>query len=656
MAPEGSSAEMCGIAGIWDRGGATDEAARERTVAAMATALRHRGPDGDGIWSLPQQGLAFGHRRLAVIDLTEAGRQPMTSADGRYTITFNGEIYNYRALRDEARARGIEFRGESDTEVILACCMVHGLRRSLELLNGMFTFALWDDYEKILYLARDRFGEKPLYWRNSSTQFAFASELKALRADTQWDARLDRGAASAFLRFGYVPAPASIYEGVRKLKPGSFLVVPKEGSPTEESYWDLPEIARTARLQGFEGGEEAATDALEALLSDAVRRRMIADVPVGAFLSGGYDSSTIAALMAAHSDLPIETFTIGFNASGFDEASHAEKVAAYLGTRHTTFRVGAAEARAVVPQLGRMYDEPFADSSQIPTHLVSALTRNHVTVALSGDGGDEMFSGYNRYKWTDAIWRRSNLLPRAARLVLANMIHATPQNAINALFLRLPERLALRQPGHKAHRVADVMSATDLTDAYRSLVSQWSDPAQLVSGTVEAQPFGWDAVQRAQPEDFVDRMRMWDLLGYLPDDILTKVDRASMAVSLEVRVPFLDPAVLEFSWQLPTALNARAPRPKHLLRRVLARYVPDQLVDRPKTGFGVPLADWLRGSLRDWGEDLLSPERLQNDDLLAQEPIRAAWEDFQAGDDRHQYRLWAVLMLQQWRDEWAMNG
>lgn len=648
---------MCGIAGIWDRAGANDDGARERTVAAMTTALRHRGPDGDGIWSLPQRGLAFGHRRLAVIDLTQTGRQPMTSADNRYSITFNGEIYNYRELRDDLRARGVAFRGESDTEVILACCMVHGPRVALSLLNGMFAFALWDDLESVLYLARDAFGEKPLYWRDAPDRFAFASELKALRADPLWNARLDPGAASAFLRFGYVPAPATIYQGARKLKPGHLLIVPRTGTPVEEGFCDLPQIARDARERRFEDSEEALVDALDAKLRRAVRRRMVADVPIGAFLSGGYDSTAIVAMMAAQSAAPVHTFTIGFEQSGFDEADHAQAVADHLGTRHTTFRVGGEEARGVVPRLARMYDEPFADSSQIPTHLVSALTRSYVTVALSGDGGDEMFSGYNRYRWTDAIWRRVAPVPGAGRRILARMIQAIPQNGIDATCERLPAGMALRQPGHKAHRAADVMRAADLPGAYRNIVSQWPEPARLVPGVAEAQPFGWEAAAKGgAPEDFVDQMRLWDMLGYLPDDVLVKVDRASMAASLEVRAPFLDPELFEFAWRLPLRLNARAPRPKHLLRRVLSRYVPDRLVDRPKTGFGVPLADWLRGSLREWGEDLLAHERLERDDLLAAQPVRSAWEKLKRGDDRHQYRLWTVLMLQQWRDEWGMAG
>ncbi len=641
---------MCGIAGLWVQGGA-EQASLETRAGAMTNALRHRGPDDHGIWTDERSGIALGQQRLSIIDLSPAGHQPMESSDGRYVITYNGEIYNYLDLRRDLIARGSQFRGHSDTEIILECCVHFGIEETLKRLNGMFAIALWDGKERRLHLCRDRLGEKPLYWCKFGNLVLFGSELKALRADRSWTPRMNDGAVGAFLRHNYIPAPHTIYSGVHKVEPGAVIILGENQDPKREIYWSQHGAVAQGRDNRKDISEAEAADELEALLSDAVSRRMIADVPLGAFLSGGYDSSTIVALMQKASPRPIKTFTIGFEDAAFDEAPHAEAVARHLGTEHISFPVTGADALAVVPKLPKMYDEPFADSSQIPTHLVSALTRKHVTVALSGDGGDELFSGYNRYQWAERVWKPFSWAPYPLRQAGASAIRSLPQSFYDALFAYAPGTGKIRQAGHKAHRVADIISVPSIDEVYRRLVSHTDKPNELLSSGGEVRGAAWDENLLSLLPDPIDRMRYLDLCTYLPDDILTKVDRASMATALEVRVPFLDHRVVEWVWRLPARLNARAPRPKHLLRQVLARYVPPSLSDRPKMGFGVPLGDWMRGPLREWAEDLLSASSLRDGPLRA-EPVRAAWAAHLGGSNNHQYLLWNVLMLQAWRREW----
>lgn len=642
---------MCGIAGLWVQGGSARQDLEAR-AGAMTRALRHRGPDDFGIWADERAGIAFGQQRLAVIDLSPAGHQPMQSSNGRYVITFNGEIYNYRDLRRGLEAKGATFRGHSDTEVILESCVLSGVEETLTRLNGMFAIALWDAKERRLHLSRDRLGEKPLYWAKFGSLVLFGSELKALRADGSWTPQTNEGAVTAFLRHNYIPAPHTIYSGVHKVEPAQTIVIDEHGAPERKTYWSQAAAIAHGRDNRLSGSEEELANELDALLSDAVARRMIADVPLGAFLSGGYDSSTVVALMQKSSPRPVKTFTIGFEDTSFDESPHAETIARHLGTEHITFPVTGADALAVVPALARMYDEPFADSSQIPTHLVSALTRKHVTVALSGDGGDELFSGYNRYQWAETVWKPLSWAPSAIRRTGAAAIRSLPQSFYDALLAYAPGIGGMKQIGHKAHRVADVISVHSIDAAYRRLVSHTDTPEQFVRSAREASGPAWDENLLSLIPDPIDRMRYLDMRTYLPDDILTKVDRASMATALEVRVPFLDHRLVEWVWRLPANLNARAPHPKYLLRKVLARYVPPALSERPKMGFGVPLGDWMRGPLREWAEDLLSQKSLAGSPLRT-EPVRKAWDAHIRGSNNHQYLLWNILTLQAWQREWA---
>jgi asparagine synthase (glutamine-hydrolysing) len=607
------------------------------------------------MWANPEAGVAFGQRRLAIIDLSPMGHQPMTAANGRYTITFNGEIYNFRELRAELEDRGVRFRGHSDTEVIVEGCAQWGINSTIVRLNGMFAIAVWDAKERQLFLTRDRMGEKPLYWAIINGLVLFGSELKALRAHPGWKPDLNRGAIAAFLRHNYVPGPFTIYQDVYKLPPAGFVKIGSGSGPEKGVYWDLATVVSRGRRDALRADEEELVDELDELVRDVISRRMVADVPLGAFLSGGYDSSTVVAVMQKASPRPVKTFTISFENAAFDESKHAEAVAAHLGTEHTTFPVSGAEALDVVPKLADMYDEPFADSSQIPTHIVSALTRKRVTVALSGDGGDELFSGYNRYQWAETVWRSGSKMPIPLRRLVSSTIRAVPPGTYDSIARYVPYLRQVPQVGHKAHRLAHTLSVPSIDSVYYQLVSHHQSPGELVKGSQEVRTACWDQNLTALLPDPVDRMRYLDMSTYLPDDILTKVDRASMAVALEVRVPFLDHRLVEWVWRLPSSRNARAGRPKHLLRRVLARYVPDRLVDRPKMGFGVPLADWLRGPLRDWGESLMSEAGLNAEGIFNVEIVRSLWTEFLDGSDRAYYLVWDVLMFQAWLRRWSAS-
>jgi asparagine synthase (glutamine-hydrolysing) len=643
---------LCGIAGFlrppeWTADRLT-EAAR-----AMSTALAYRGPDSSGEWVEAESGLGFGHRRLAIIDLSPGGHQPMVSADGRWVITYNGEVFNFPDLRAELEAAGCAFRGHSDTEVIVEGCARWGVEATAKRLIGMFAYAVWDRRERRLHLVRDRLGIKPLYWTLKDGALLFASELKALLAYPGFAPRMDREAATLYMRFGYVPSPRSIFEGVAKLLPGTILSWEPGAAPRAEPFWDLAEVVAGARANPLDVSDGEAVEALDALLRDAVRRRMMADVPLGAFLSGGIDSSAVVALMQAESSRPVRTFSIGFPEAGYDEAPHAKRVAAHLGTEHTELYVGPEEALAVVPRIAEMYDEPFSDSSQIPTYLVSEITRRHVTVALSGDGGDELFGGYNRYLYAERLWAAFGMAPPAMRRLAAGTIDTVPPALWNTLFYVIPPRWRPRQPASKLQKVAGMLRLDSPDPLYRQLVSQWDEVSALVPRVREPESRLETAHPGALLPEFFDRMRFLDLLTYLPDDILTKVDRASMAVSLEARVPLLDHRVVELAWRLPRRFLVRDGESKWILRRVLERYVPRQLFERPKMGFGVPLEAWLRGPLRGWAEELLT-EKALGDDLVDLSVVRRRWDEHLSGARDWQYPLWVVLVFAQWRQRYGL--
>lgn len=635
-----SKALMCGIAGLLAPG--LPAAALLDRARAMAAALAHRGPDSRGIWTDAAAGLALAHTRLAILDLTPAGAQPMVSACGRFAIVYNGEAYNDAELR--AALPGVNWRGRSDTETILEACARWGVEETAQRLNAMAAFALWDAAERRLWLVRDRIGIKPLYYGIFSNLFVFSSEIKALYAVPEWKPELDPAARAAFLCWGYVPAPRAIWRGIAKLEPGTILSVRAGDSPRLTRYWDARAVALAGLAAPIRATEAEAAERLEALLADAVRRQCVADVPLGAFLSGGVDSSAVVALMG-NGRVP-RSFTIGFTSAAHDEAPHAAAVARHLGTEHTAMTVGEAEALAVVPRLADIYDEPFADSSAVPTAVLCRLTRGAVTVALSGDGGDELFAGYTRYAQALAIWRRLARLPAPARRAAASLLRRLPARLGDALGRLVPGRRAVAAAGHRLNRLGAALADGTFAGLYREMVALWPDPP-LREPVAAAEP-------PTPPPGLtpLEHMRLFDLLAYLPDDILTKVDRASMAVGLEVRVPLLDHRVVEFAWSLPPALNGVDGGGKRLLRRLLHARLPPALVERPKRGFAPPIAAWLRGPLREWAEDLLAPAHLATGGLDPR-PIRTLWTRHLAGAVDEHSRLWAVLMHEAWRRRWA---
>ncbi|MGY3451138.1 asparagine synthase (glutamine-hydrolyzing) [Bradyrhizobium sp. USDA 4353] len=653
---------MCGIAGLLRPGGA-DESGLSGTVARMTAALAHRGPDASGIWTRADVGMAFGQRRLAILDLSEAGAQPMHSACGRYTITFNGEIYNHLDIRAELEAAGAapNWRGHSDTETLLAAVRQWGIEPALQRLVGMFAFALWDAEARQLVLARDRFGEKPLFYGWSGADLVFGSELKALAAHPQWTPSLDRAALTAFMRYSYVPAPATIWSGVRKLPPASFVSFAADAAPgsapAPQAYWSLRDRVVAAQSDRISNETEAIAR-LEQLLSAAVKRQCLSDVPLGAFLSGGVDSSTIVALMQAQTSQPVRTFSIGFAEGGYNEAEDARRVAQHLGTDHTELYVDAQTAMDVIPKLPRIYDEPFADSSQIPTHLVAQLARRHVTVALSGDAGDELFGGYNRHVWGGALQARLGRMPMPLRRAVGAVLGAiAPEPADTILKLLqpvLPTRLKVRHAGDQVAKLGRILAADGFDGLYRTLCSIDQDPLRTVIGGEEGASWAGGEMQHLRtPLDPLDRMTLADSLSYLSDDILQKVDRAAMAVALETRVPFLDKDVVEFSATIPARMKVRDGRGKWLVRQVLYRHVPAEMIDRPKTGFSIPLDAWLRGPLQSWAADLLSPARLSRQGLFDAARVSRMFDEHLSRRHNHSYWLWNVLMAQAWHDEWA---
>ena len=641
---------MCGIAGFFDpKGFNSDEA--EQIARRMASTVVHRGPDDRGVWLDGEQGIALAHSRLSVLELSQAGHQPMASPSGRFIIVYNGEIYNHLELREQLG--GVAWRGHSDTETLLGAIDVWGVSATLEKCVGMFVFALWDRKDHILILARDRLGEKPLYYGWQGKVLLFGSELKVFRVHPSFRGEIDRGALALFLKYNYIPAPFSIYKGIFKLLPGAFVVVRSPEIELEPTiYWSAKKWAEKGQHNIFSGDDGEAGEELERLLRQAVSSQMVADVPLGAFLSGGVDSSTIVSLMQAQSSRAVKTFTIGSYSSGYNEAEQAKKVARHLGTEHTELYVSAEEAMAVIPRLARLYDEPFGDSSQIPTFLVADLASSHVTVALSGDGGDELFGGYNRHYWAPVFQRRVGLVPRPLRAALAMGLTALKPNAWDTVFRGLakllPDGWRYVNLGDKLHKLADVLPARSAEEMYHGLVSFWKRPEKIVALANDYPRMLFDAAVQPDLKDFSHRMMYLDLVSYLPDDILVKVDRAAMGVSLETRVPMLDHRVVEFAWRLPLSLKIRNGQGKWLLRQILYKYVPRSLVERPKMGFGFEFGDWLRGPLREWAEALLDEGRLRREGFLNLVPVREKWDEHLAGRRNWAYHLWGVLMLQAW--------
>ncbi len=642
---------MCGLAGFL-----ASSSVEDVILCKMANNIAHRGPNGSGHWIDSFSGVGLAHQRLAILDLTNAGAQPMASPGGRYVIVFNGEIYNHLMLRDLLQNEdGIHavWRGYSDTETLLACIEVWGLEKTLQKLIGMYAFALWDKCEKKLFLARDRVGEKPLYygWQGSGNNksFLFGSELKALKAHPSFSAKVDRGSLTLLLRHNYIPAPYSIYEGISKLEPGSILSVSLSNpDPEITKYWDLVDIARKGKAASFAGTPMQAVDELEKLGRSAVYQQMVADVPLGAFLSGGVDSSTIVALMQAQSSRPVKTFTIGFNEEGFNEALHAKKVANHLGTDHTELYVAPNQAMEVIPKLPSLYCEPFADSSQIPTYLVSRLAKQRVTVSLSGDAGDELFCGYNRYKLTAQLWKKLSLTPAPMRVAASKLITSISPAAWDKLGEIIPAGKSYVALGDKMHKGAGVLGSADFNELYLLMVSQVPNPANWVMGGYEPPTKLIGNSPLLDKFSDIEEMMLLDTISYLPDDILVKVDRAAMGVSLEGRVPFLDHRIVEFAWTLPLDYKLRNGQTKWPLRQLLYRYVPKELIERPKMGFGVPISDWLRGPLRDWAETLLAEDRLRREGYFHAEIIRSKWVEHLSGKRNWQSQLWTILMFQAW--------
>jgi len=648
---------MCGLTGYLGSAAGQDPT---QLLMRMGNTIISRGPDSSGVWSDVDAGIGLSHRRLAIVDLTEAGHQPMLSASGRYVFAFNGEIYNHTKLRAELdREVATPWRGHSDTETLLACMEAWGVGKALERAVGMFAFALWDRQLRTLTLGRDRLGEKPLYygWQGAGDNavFLFGSELKALKAHPAFRAPVDRNALALMMRHNAIAAPYSIYEGICKLTPGSTLTVSMQARTTvPQRFWDVRDVVADGLANPFQGSEGDAVNALEKLLMESVGQQMLADVPLGAFLSGGVDSSAIVAMMQAQASRPVRTFTIGFDEAAYNEAVHAKAVARHLGTDHTELYVSPQQALDVIPRLPALYCEPFSDSSQIPTFLVSQLARQQVTVSLSGDAGDELFGGYTRYLIGQRMWGKLSRLPAPVRGAMAKLILAVPPAAWSTMFRPvrglLPGALSQGHVGDKLHKGAAVLGAQTPVELYQMLVSHWTPADNLVLGATEPPTVLSDRSQQAHTDNFVHQMMALDLQTYLTDDILVKVDRAAMGVSLETRVPLLDHRLVEFAWTLPLDIKMRAGVGKWPLRQVLYKYVPKELIERSKMGFGVPIDTWLRGPLRDWAENLLSETRLRQDGYFNPQPVRQKWDEHLSGSRNWSYYLWDVLMFQAWLD------
>lgn len=627
---------MCGLSGYLIAPG-TDAKVTPEALLSMIEKIKHRGPDSSGVWVNETETVGFSHARLSIVELSEAGHQPMISACGRYVIAFNGEIYNHLCLRRLLQSEGNAFawRGGSDTETLLACISVWGLPQTLRAAVGMFSIALWDQEENKLTLARDRFGEKPLYWGWQGNSLIFGSELKSLKAHPDFHAKIDRGALSLLIRHNYIPAPYSIYEGIEKLLPGHFVVIDAAlgvCSHESQSYWDINSVISAGLDNKFSGSDDKAVSSLEALLNQAISGQMLADVPLGAFLSGGIDSSLIVALMQAQSSSPVRTFTIGFNEPGYNEAEHALAVSKHLRTAHTEFYVGASDALKLIPSLPSVYCEPFADSSQIPTFLVSEMARQHVTVVLSGDAGDELFGGYNPYRFAPRLWKKLSYFPEPLRNLVCKLSRA----------YSMPTKL---------EKLIEVSDANSPEDLYRKLISQWERPQQIVMDSPEPATLLNKKSSWPSTDSFEHWMMAMDAQTYMVDDILVKVDRAAMANSLETRVPLLDHRVFEFAWRLPLDMKIRDGKGKWILREILYRHVPKEMIERPKKGFSIPLGQWLRGPLRDWAESLLDNSLLQKQGYFNANAVRNVWQRHLEGKVDLSRKLWSILMFQAWLAE-----
>lgn len=660
---------MCGIIGLWSK-----RAIAQTELGAVAQgacgAMRHRGPDAVGVWTDAESGLALGHQRLSILDLSPAGSQPMVSANGRFVCAYNGEVYNHHELRSQleqsANVPERGWRGTSDTETLLHYIAVYGFKAAIEAADGMFALAVWDRKERKLYLARDRMGEKPLYYGWINGVFVFASELKSLRAMTEnvslfsghsW--RINQDALSLYLRHCYIAAPHCIYEGCYKLCAGHWVEIDRDALAHSRvqsvPYWSLKQVAQNGISHPFTGTFEEGTNSLDTLLRRTVANRMEADVPLGAFLSGGIDSSLIVALMQVNSSRPVKTFTIGFEEKAYNEAEHAKAVSKHLGTEHTELYVSPQQAMNVIPRLPQIYDEPFSDSSQIPTFLVAEMTKRHVTVSLSGDAGDELFGGYNRYFTTEAIWSKIAWCPLAMRRFARLGLRAVPYHVFDALFgamkPMLPSALRISNPGDRIGKAVDLLGTHSKEQMFINLISQWrNESVQKRVSRLDMIDFARDKIEGKA--SFAQQMMFLDAMTYLPDDILVKVDRACMAVSLESRVPFLGKEVIDFAWQLPEAYKIGNGKGKLILRELLSRYVPRDLFERPKTGFGIPIDAWLRSSLRDWAENLLEPSKMDAQGYLNTSLVQQKWQEHLSGKRRWHYELWTVLMFQAWLEEW----
>jgi asparagine synthase (glutamine-hydrolysing) len=653
---------MCGIVGAYGLGPSSDDLLRAE-LRRMADAIVHRGPDDQGVWTDAAAGIGLGHRRLSIIDLSPLGRQPMSSRSGRYTITFNGEIYNYRDLRAELSARGHAFRGSSDTEVLLAAIEQWGLREALIRSTGMFALGVWDRERRTLSLARDRFGEKPLYYGVFGRTVLFGSELKALREHAAWQAEVDRNALTLLLRHGFIPAPYSVFRQVQKVRPGHILCVmaaEDRFSTTEECYWSTQQQVEAGSRNPFAGAPQEAVDETERLLSESIRRQMVADVPVGAFLSGGIDSSLVVALMQRASVRPVRTFTIGFGERDFDEAPYARAVAAHLGTDHTELRVTPADAIRLIPELPRLYDEPFADASQIPTYFVSALARRSVTVSLSGDAGDELFGGYAHYLTASRRWQRLRAIPRPVRGLAASLLGAAPEWSLRALtgLAQLSRGWRGRVDfGDRLRERSRELAAGSAGQYFAEMNSYFHRPCEFVPGSSEPPTVATSSDRWPTHVDPLRLMMYQDTCQYMADGILVKVDRASMAVSLESRIPLLDPAVAQFAWRIPCSQHFADGRGKWILRQILERHVPKALIDRPKTGFSVPIGAWLRSDLRDWAESLLDPARIAAEGFFDPMRVNRVWQQHLGSPATDwSLHLWTLLMFQAWLAYWKLGA
>lgn len=645
---------MCGIAGFWK----IKEINKELLIdnaAKMSEALTYRGPDDFGVYTDEKNGIALSHRRLSILDLSPKGHQPMESFSGRYVIVYNGEVYNFQELKTEIDNNfGVKFKSDSDTEVILAGLEVWGIENVLKKMNGMFAFALWDKKERKLCIARDRVGIKPVYFGVQNDVLFFASELKAIRANDFFEKKMDINALASFFRFNYIPAPYSIYQNIKKLKPAYYAVIDSNLNINMHCYWDIKKITEEGNRYNYKLSEKESIYDLETLLLDSVKKMMIADVPLGAFLSGGIDSSMVVALMQKQSSVPVKTFTIGFDDNDYNEAKYAKNVADYLGTEHTELCVTPEEARNVIPKLPCIYDEPFSDSSQIPVFLVSQLAKQYVSVGLSGDGGDELFGGYTRYLMANNIRKRISILPYFSRIMLSKMITLLSPEVWNVFFKKIehifPSKYRQTLYGDKFYKLAEVLIGKNPDEIYKDIVSHFRTPEDLVINSKEPVTILYE--DSIQLTDYNDIMMFYDFITYLPDDILTKVDRASMFVSLEARVPLLDHRVVEFSKIIPLSFKIRDGKGKWILRQILYNYVPEKMLDRPKTGFGIPIGEWLRHPLKDWAENLLDENKINSDGLLNYEHIKKLWSEHLSGKRNQQYLLWDILMFQSWKEKW----